>query len=39
MTLSEKPCFQRGFEYFYKTTPIKKIMLKWNQKVKLVKQV
>ena len=39
MTLSEKTCFLRGFEYFYKTTSIKKIMLKWNQKVKLVKQV
>ena len=36
--ISEKTCFQRGFE-FYKKLSIKKRMLKWNQKVKLVKKV
>ena len=36
--INEKTCFQRGFE-FYKKTSIKKRMLKWNQKAKLVKKV
>ena len=35
---NEKTCFQRGFE-FYKKLSIKKRMLKWNVKVKLVKKV
>ena len=35
--INEKTCFQRGFEIFYKKTTIKKRMLKWNQKVKIVK--
>ena len=37
--INEKTCFQRGFKFFYKKTSIKKRMLKWNQKVKLVKKV
>ena len=31
----EKSCFQRGFEVFF----VKKKMLKWSQKVKLIKKI
>ena len=36
---SEKHASREALSFFYKKTSIKKRMLKWNQKVKLVKKV